>query len=69
MKDIFKQKLDDLYYWYITRKIVKGEIFTYDELAHIASNYSISCMRGYDRSFNDWFSGLVPEWRNYIWNR
>ena len=33
------------------------------ELRHIAVNYAIHCLKGYEGSFTDWFNGISKDWR------
>ena len=41
----------------------KGETFNMSELRHIAVNYAITCLHGYDGSFDKWFNGVSSDWR------
>lgn len=34
-----------------------------DELRHIAVNYAIYCLNGYEGSFTDWFNRISKDWR------
>ena len=34
-----------------------------DEMRHIAVNYAIHCLKGYEGSFNDWFNRISKDWR------
>lgn len=40
-----------------------GEQFNYNELAHVAGNYAITCMKGYAGNFEDWYNGISPNWK------
>ena len=40
----------------------KEETYNADELRHLAGNYAITCMKGYDGSFDDWFKNIDPKW-------
>lgn len=37
--------------------------FSLNEVRHLAVNYAITCEKGYDGTFDDWFSSLSPSWR------
>ena len=39
------------------------ETYNSNELKHIAVNYAINCLHGYEGSFDDWFNILSPSWR------
>lgn len=41
----------------------KQKDYNSDELRHLAANYAITCMNGYDGSFEKWMEGLDPKWR------
>lgn len=51
------------------RKKAKGyqfdpkEFFNPAELGHLAVNFSISCMKGYNNSFDEWYGNLSSDWR------
>jgi len=34
-----------------------------DEMRHIAVNYAIHCLKGYEGSFTDWFNRISKDWR------
>lgn len=40
-----------------------NETYNQKELAHIAGNYAITCLKGYDGTFNDWFKGISKDWK------
>jgi hypothetical protein len=40
------------------------ELYNVDELRHVAVNYAINCMHGYEGNFEDWFSIASPSWRD-----
>ncbi len=42
----------------------KKSMYNEKEMAHIAVNYAITCMKGYDGSFDDWFNRLDSKWRD-----
>lgn len=44
-------------------KTVENETFNFKELSHLSGNYAISCMKGYDKSFLEFYKGLSPKWR------
>lgn len=37
--------------------------FNINELRHLAVNYAINCMKGYDGSFDDWFDNISKDWK------
>lgn len=39
------------------------ETFNKDEMRHLAVNYAIHCMKGYDGSFEAWYDNISPDWR------
>ncbi|MEK6828977.1 MAG: hypothetical protein AABY15_02540 [Nanoarchaeota archaeon] len=41
----------------------KEETYNTDELRHLAGNYAITCLKGYDGSFEDWLKNIDPKWR------
>lgn len=38
--------------------------FNEDEMRHLAVNYAITCQKGYQGSFEDWYAGLASNWKN-----
>ena len=42
---------------------VSKRTYNEDELRHIAVNYAIHCLKGYEGSFIDWFNGISKDWR------
>jgi len=42
---------------------VSKRTYNDDELRHIAVNYAIHCLKGYEGGFTDWFNGISKEWR------
>lgn len=44
-------------------RIYTNEVYNKEEMAHIAGNYAINCLKGYDGSFDNWFNGISPHWR------
>jgi hypothetical protein len=40
----------------------KPNMFNMDEMRHLAINYAINCMKGYDGSFDDWYNNLSKDW-------
>ena len=37
--------------------------FNNNELRHIAVNYAITCLKGYEGSFENWYAGIYKDWR------
>jgi len=37
--------------------------YNINELRHIAVNFAITCQKGYNGSFDDWFNGVHTNWR------
>jgi len=42
---------------------VSKRTYNDDEMRHIAVNYAIHCLKGYDGSFTDWFNRINKDWR------
>ena len=42
---------------------VSKRTYNEDELRHIAVNYAIHCLKGYEGSFTDWFNRISKDWR------
>ena len=42
---------------------VSKRTYNDDEMRHIAVNYAIHCLKGYEGSFTDWFNGISKDWR------
>jgi hypothetical protein len=42
---------------------VNKRTYNDDELRHIAVNFAIHCLNGYEGSFTDWFNGISKDWR------
>jgi len=42
---------------------VSKRTYNDDELRHIAVNYAIHCLKGYEGSFTNWFNGISKDWR------
>jgi len=42
------------------------EKFSFREMEHIAVNYSIHCLKGYNGTFRDYYNGVFPEWRKWL---
>jgi hypothetical protein len=38
-------------------------MFNINEMRHLAVNFAINCLKGYDGSFDDWYSNISPEWK------
>ncbi len=43
---------------------VHPEIYNPAELRHIAMNYAIHCLKGYEGNFEDWFKDIASDWRD-----
>jgi len=63
-------KIDELNYLWIKKLImdyftnfVTDEYYNKDELKHIATNYAIHSLHGYEWSFEHWFDRLHIDWR------
>ena len=41
----------------------KRKIFNLDEMRHLAVNYAITSLNGYNGSFDSWYSRISPNWR------
>ena len=39
------------------------ELFNFDELRHLAVNYAITSLKGYNGSFENWYSKISPRWK------
>ena len=48
---------------------VSKRTYNDDEMRHIAVNYAIHCLKGYEGSFTDWFNGISKDWKKKIANR
>jgi len=48
---------------YKSRKFEDRNIYNKDELKHIATNYAIHSLHGYEWSFEHWFDRLHKDWR------
>lgn len=46
--------------------LLNKESYTKDELRHLAVNYSISCEKGFQGSFDAWMSQISPDWRDSV---
>lgn len=44
-------------------RIYTDLVYNKKEMAHIAGNYAMSCLKGYDGSFDNWFNGLSTRWK------
>lgn len=44
-------------------KYKKPKVFTMDEMRHLAVNYAITCLKGYNGSFDEWYKGISKDWR------
>jgi len=42
------------------------ERFSFREMEHIAINYAITCMKGYDGSFRKYYFGVKNDWRKWL---
>lgn len=38
--------------------------FNIDEMRHLAVNYAINCVKGYEGSFDEWYNTVSPDWRH-----
>ncbi len=47
---------------------MSAERFSLREMEHIAINYAITCMKGFDGSFNDYMKGVKKDWRRWLKN-
>jgi hypothetical protein len=43
--------------------LLPKETYNKNELRHITVNYAISCLKGYNGSFEDWLKGISQNWR------
>ena len=39
------------------------KFFNLKEVRHLSANFAISCLNGYNGSFDDWFNKISPDWR------
>lgn len=46
--------------------LIGKEIYTRDELRHLAVNYAISCEKGFQGSFDAWLGDISSDWREYV---
>ena len=42
------------------------ERFSFREMEHIAVNYAIHCLKGYDGTFRDYYSDVRNDWRKWL---
>ena len=43
-----------------------NERFSFREMEHIAVNYAIHCLKGYEGSFRDYYYGIFSDWRKWL---
>jgi len=43
--------------------VVSKRTYNDNEMRHIAVNYAIHCLKGYEGSFTDWFNRISKDWR------
>ena len=36
--------------------------FTLSQVRHLATNFTIHCLKGYDKSFDEWYTKISPDW-------
>lgn len=41
----------------------RESLYNKNELEYIAVNYAILSMKGYDKTFDDWFNNINKQWR------
>lgn len=39
------------------------ELFNMNEVRHLAVNYAITCEKGYQDSFDNWYNHISSDWR------
>ena len=44
------------------------ERFSLREMEHIATNYAITCLKGYEGSFMEYYKGTNFDWRKWLKN-
>lgn len=42
------------------------EKFSFREMEHIAVNYAIHCLKGYNGTFRDYYFGVKSDWRKWL---
>lgn len=42
------------------------ERFSFREMEHIAVNYAIHCLKGFDGTFRDYYAGVNNDWRKQL---
>ncbi len=42
------------------------ERFSLREMEHIATNYAIHCLKGYEGSFRDYYNNINFDWRKWL---
>jgi hypothetical protein len=45
---------------------MKNKRYSFREMEHIAVNYAISCLKGYDGTFRDYMKGVKEDWREWL---
>ena len=43
-----------------------NERFSFREMEHIAVNYAITCQKGYEGTFRDYYRGVMKDWRKWL---
>jgi hypothetical protein len=44
----------------------KEKKYSFREMEHIATNYAISCQKGYSGSFRDYMDNVDKDWRKWL---
>ena len=42
------------------------ERFSFREMEHIAVNYAIHCLKGYDGTFRNYYTGINSDWKKWL---
>jgi len=57
------EHLDEYSDW-VSNDVPEFEYYTLKEVQHLSGNFAISCIKGYDKSFDEWFKNIEPSWRD-----
>ncbi len=45
-----------------TKHKKRKKVFNLNEVRHLAGNFAINYLKGYDGSFDDWYQGISKDW-------